>query len=80
MLEGTCRVPQALPHSPSTLHATQRQRLTIDQPSPPPNPNSLLNVLIAIVSDSYASAMAQVDELFWMARLAVVTEVNTIFR
>ena len=50
------------------------------QPSPPPNPNSLLNVLIAIVSDSYASAMAQVDELFWMARLAVVTEVNTIFR
>ena len=36
-------------------------------------------MLIAIVSDSYTSAMAQVNELFYLARLQLVTQVNTIF-
>ncbi|GMI32866.1 hypothetical protein TeGR_g2991, partial [Tetraparma gracilis] len=40
----------------------------------------MLNVLIAIVSDSYANAMVKSTELFWLARLELVAEVSTTFK
>merc|ERR1711871_579689 len=39
----------------------------------------MLNVLIAIVSDSYAEAMATAFETYWMARLDLVSEIATTF-
>ncbi|GMI20071.1 hypothetical protein TeGR_g7190, partial [Tetraparma gracilis] len=40
----------------------------------------MLNVLIAIVSDSYDNAMVKSTELFWLARLELVAEVSTTFK
>ena len=40
----------------------------------------MLNVLIAIVSDSYDNAMVRSNELFWSARLSLVAEVSTTFK
>ena len=39
----------------------------------------MLNVLIAIVSDSYDAAMSKSDELFWRAKFELITEVSTTF-
>ena len=39
----------------------------------------MLNVLIAIVGDSYGSAMAKSTQLFWSARMELVAEVSTTF-
>jgi len=39
----------------------------------------MLNVLIAIVSDSYAEAMAAAFETYWLARLELVSEIITTF-
>lgn len=38
----------------------------------------LLNVLIAIVNESYAKAMGQKEELFWRARLQLVTQAEDV--
>jgi len=40
----------------------------------------MMNVLIAIVSDSYDNAMVRSNELFWRARLELVAEVSTTFK
>ena len=40
----------------------------------------MTNVLIAIVSDSYDSAMVRSSELFWRARLELVAEVSSTFK
>jgi len=40
----------------------------------------MLNVLIAIVGDSYDNAMSRSDELFWRARLELVAEISVTFR
>ena len=40
----------------------------------------MLNVLIAIVSDSYDAAMAKSDELYWRAKYELITEVSTTFQ
>ena len=40
----------------------------------------MLNVLIAIVGDSYDNAMSRSDELFWRARLELVAEVSVTFK
>jgi hypothetical protein len=40
----------------------------------------MLNVLIAIVSDSYDAAMVKSTELFWRARLELVAEIKTTFK
>ena len=39
----------------------------------------LLNILIAIVSDSYDNAMVKSTELFWKSRLELVAEIKTVF-
>ena len=39
----------------------------------------LLNILIAIVSDSYDEAMARSRNLFWFARLKIVTRCNVTY-
>ncbi|GMH84129.1 hypothetical protein TL16_g09825 [Triparma laevis f. inornata] len=39
----------------------------------------LLNVLIAIVSDSYDAVLVTSTELFWRSRLELVAEVSTTF-
>jgi len=40
----------------------------------------MLNVLIAIVSDSYAEAMSQSDQLYYMSRLELIVEIRDTFR
>ena len=39
----------------------------------------MLNVLIAIISDSYDAAIARSEELFWRAKFELITEVSTTF-
>ena len=39
----------------------------------------MLNVLIAIVCDSYSDAIAHGDRLFWRARLEQLTEIRTVW-
>ena len=39
----------------------------------------LLNVLIAIVGDSYDSVLVKSDELFWRSRLLLINEISTVF-
>ena len=39
----------------------------------------MLNVLIAIVSDSYDSALVASSELFWKARVDLISELSTTF-
>lgn len=39
----------------------------------------LLNVLIAIVGDSYDAVLVKSTELFWRSRLELIAEINTVF-
>lgn len=41
-------------------------------------PIVLMNVLIAIVSDSYDSAMARSDRLYWLARLTLIADAGLL--
>jgi len=40
----------------------------------------MLNVLIAIVSDSYEAAMTKSTELYWRAQFELITEISTTFK
>ena len=39
----------------------------------------LLNVLIAIIGDSYDAVLVKSNELFWQARLELIAEISTVF-